>query len=144
MHKVYVEKINFDIHREKIKEILEMLLCDAKNKNHDLYEHIEEELYEMAYGKKISEEMAEKWVEHMQPIGKYWNMTETTNAMYDLGYNHNEIDFFVVSNMMKNDYEELTQDNDELALKLAHDWLKDTDARECKLYQYWKYVIKKD
>lgn len=143
MHKVYLEKIDFAGHKDKIKEILEMLVCDTKEKNHKLYEHIESELYEMAYGQKISEDMAEKWVKTMRPVGEYWTMEETTSAMHDLGYNHDVIDFFVVSNMMRNDYDNLTKDDDVLALKLAHDWLDDEDAKDCKLYQYWKHIIKR-
>lgn len=144
MHKIYLEKIDFSTEEEKLKEILEMLICDTKSNNYGLYEHIESELYEMAYGKRINEEMAKKWVKNMKPVGEYWTLEETTNAMYDLGYNDERIDYYVVSNMMKNDYKDLTEENDELALKLAHDWLNDKDAKDCKLYQYWKHIIKKD
>lgn len=143
MHKMYLKNIDFAHHKEKISDIIDMLMCDAKENNHELYEHIEGELYEMAYGKKISEEMAKKRVNNMKPIGRYWTIEETTNAMHDLGYNHEAIDFFVVSNMIKNDYEYLTKEDDTLALKMAHDWLKDEDARDCKLYEYWKHIIKK-
>ena len=64
--------------------------------------------------------------------------------MNELGYMHDYIDFFVVANMMKNDYKDLTEEDDVLALKLAHDWLNDVDAKECKLYQYWKHIIKRN
>ena len=33
--------------------------------------------------------------------------------------------------------------NEELALKLAFDWLHDEDAKENKLYCYWKHIINK-
>ena len=144
MHKIYIKQLDLSEHEEEVKEILDMLLCDTREKNMGLYKHIEGEMYEMVYGKKISEEMAKKWVEHMKDVGMYWNLNETTNAMHDLGYNHDKIDFFVVANMMKNDYEDLTKDNDALALKLANDWLNDEDAKDHKLYEYWKYIIKKD
>ena len=144
MHKTYLHNIDMAEHKDHIKDILDMLMCDIKDKNHDLYKHVKGELYEMAYGKKISEEMAKKWVENMKKVGMYWTLSETTNAMYDLGYDHDKIDFFVVANMMKNDYENLTKDDDTLALKLAHDWLDDEDAQDDKLYEYWKYIIKKD
>ena len=144
MHKMYLKNIDFAHYKEKISDIIDMLMCDAKKNDHELYEHIEGEMYEMVYGKKISEEMAKEWVDNMEPIGRYWTMDETTGAMGSLGYNHDKIDFFVVANMMKNDYADVTKDDDTLALKLAHDWLSDKDARDCKLYQYWKHVIKKD
>lgn len=144
MHKMYLEKIDILDHKEKIKEIIEMLLCDVKGSNYGLYEHINSELYEMAYGMKINEEMAIKWVESMKPIGRYWTIEETKDAMNELGYMHDYIDFFVVANMMKNDYKDLTEEDDMLALKLAHDWLNDVDSKECKLYQYWKHIIKRN
>lgn len=143
MHKKYLNNINFEHHREKIEDIIDMLMCEIEDKEERLYNHIEMELYELAYGKKISEEMAEHWVQKMKPNGKHWNIDETNNAMYSLGYNLDQIDFFVVSNMIYNDYYNLVKENEELALKMAEDWLKDTDAKDDKLYNYWKYIVKK-
>lgn len=129
---------------EKLGDMLAELIYMTKESHPDLYEKYKIELYEMAYGKQISEEMAHKWVESMQPLGKYWSIGDTTKVMNELGYNHDNIDFYVVANMMKNDYNDLTEEDDNLALKMAHDWLNDDDAKDCKLYQYWKYVIKRD
>lgn len=140
MYKMYLKEIDLEKHKEKMAEIIEMLMCNVKEHKYDLYEHIEGELYEMAYGMKINEEMAKKWVKNMKPVGEHWSMEETTQAMHNLGYSHNEIDFYVVANMMINDYHNLTKEDEMLALKLAHDWLDDEDARECKLYNYWKYI----
>ena len=141
MHKIYLEKIDLNMHKSKIEDIIDMLMCDAKNNDHELYEHIEGEMYEMAYGKKISEEVALNWVESMKPYGQKWSMEETTRAMRDRGWNLDPIDFYVVANMMFNDYNNIVLDNVELALELAKDWLKDTDAKEHKLYNYYKYIV---
>ena len=92
----------------------------------------------------LSEEMANKWVESMQPFGKKWTIDETNNAMNNLGYQDDKIDFFVTANMMYNDNYDLVKENDELALKMAHNWLNDVDSGDNKLYNYWKYVIKRD
>lgn len=78
----------------------------------------------------------------MQPIGIHWTIEETTNAMQSLGYNFDSVDFFVVANMMYNDYYDLVKDDETLALKLVKDWLDDKDAKEDKLYCYWKHIIK--
>lgn len=141
MHKIYLEKIDLNMHKSKIEDIIDMLMCDAKNNDHELYEHIEGEMYEMAYGKKISEEVALNWVESMKPYGQKWSMEETTRAMRDRGWNLDPVDFYVVANMMFNDYNNIVLDNVELALELAKDWLKDTDAKEHKLYNYYKYIV---
>ena len=143
MHKNHLKNINFEHYRDKIEDIIDMLMCEVKDKEEKLYNHIEMELYEMAYGKKISEEMADEWVHRMKPMGKHWDMEETTNAMYSLGYSLDQIDFFVVANMMYNDYYNLVKEEETLALKMAEDWLKDTDAKDDKLYNYWKYIVKK-
>ena len=145
MIRKYIEKIGEEknVHyMEKLGDMLSEILYDMKESHRELYEEYKMELYEMAYGKKISDDMAEKWVESMVPVGKYWNIEQTTSAMNNMGYNHDRIDFYVVANMMKNDYADLVDDDDTLALKLAHDWLDDDDASEHKLYSYWKYVVK--
>ena len=87
--------------------------------------------------------MAEEWVRNMKPKGQHWTMEETTNAMHELGYSLNPIEFYVVANMMYNDYYNLVDTNEELALQLAEDWLDDKDSIEEKLYDYWKYIAKK-
>lgn len=143
MHKKYVKEINFESNKEHIEDIIEMLMCNAKDTDKELYDHIELLLYEMAYGKKINEDMAKIWVENMKPVGEHWKMSETTDAMHGLGFNLDKAEFYVVANMMYNDYFNLVKDNESLALELARDWLEDEDSKDCKLYEYWKHVIKK-
>lgn len=142
MHKL--EKTDLNANREEISEILEMLLCNAKKSDHDLYEHVKMEIYEMENGKNITEEKAVEWVKDMKPVGLHWTIDDTTSAMQKMGFNCDRIDFFVVSNMMYNDYFNIVKNDEELALKLAYDWLKDEDAKNDKLYEYWKHVIKRD
>ena len=144
MIRKYIEKIgeNRNIEdMEKLGDMLSEIIHETKESHPEIYEKYKIELYEMAYGKKISEEMADKWVKDMKPIGIHWTMEETTNAMQNLGYNCNATDFYVVANMMYNDYYDLVKDDEELALKLAYDWLNDKDAKKDKLYCYWKYII---
>lgn len=142
MHKL--EKVDLNANREEISEILEMLLCEVKKSNHDLYEHAKMELYEMENGKKLTEEKAMEWVKDMKPAGLHWTIDDTTMAMQKMGFNCDRVEFFIVANMMYNDYFNIVKDNEELALKLAYDWIKDEDAKDDKLYEYWKHVIKRD
>ena len=58
--------------------------------------------------------------------------------------NFNDIDFYVVANMMYNDYYDLVKDNEELALKMAYMWLNDEDSVKDKLYEYYKHIPKED
>lgn len=127
----------------RLGDMLEELLYSLKETHYELYKKYKEELYELAYGKKINKEVAEKWVSEMKPVGEHWTIDDTNNAMANLNYNSDPVDFYVVSNMMYNDYNDLVKENEELALKLAYDWLNDVDAKEDKLYCYWKHIIKR-
>lgn len=143
MHKVYLEKMDLEKNRDDIIEIIDMLMCEIENKHKELYKHIECEMYELVYGKKLSEEMAHSWVKEMEPIGMHWTIEETTNAMYNMGYSCDTTNYFVVANMMYNDYYELVKEDEALALKMANAWLKDEDAKDDKLYNYWKHIAKR-
>ena len=144
MIRKYIEKIgenrNVD-DMQKLGDMLSEIIYETKEIHPEIYHKYKTELYEMAYGKKISEDMADKWVKDMKPVGIHWTIDETTNAMQSLGYNFDKIDFYVVANMMYNDYFDLVRDDETLALKLARDWLNDEDAKENKLYCYWKYIV---
>ena len=146
MIRKYIEKIGENRKVEDMQKLGDMLaeiIYQTKESHHELYEKYKMELYELAYGKVINEEMAHDWVKSMQPAGMHWTMQETTEAMKSLGYDLNDIEFYVVANMMYNDYFDIVKPNEELALRLAYDWLKDEDAKEHKLYRYWKNIIKR-
>ena len=147
MIRKYIEKIGDNRNTEdmeKLGDMLSEIIYSTKDSHPEIYRKYKMELYEMAFGKKISEEMAEKWVKDMKPVGMHWTLEETTNAMQSLGYNMDKIDFFVVANMMYNDYYDVVKENEEMALKLAKDWLNDVDSVDNKLYCYWKNIVKKD
>lgn len=142
----YITKIGENKKVEDMKKLGDMLaeiIYDMKESHNELYEDYKMELYEMAYGKVITKEIADEWVNSMKPFGKKWTIEETTSAMKSLGYNFKDIDFYVVANMMYNDYYELVKENETLALKMAYSWLKDEDAIQEKLYCYWKNIVKK-
>ena len=129
---------------EKLSDMLSEIIYQMKEPHYDKYKCYKMKLYEMAEGKVINEEMADEWVNSMKQIGEHWSLEETTNAMKSLGYKDKEVDFYVTANMMYNDNYELVKDKDELALKLAHNWLNDVDIEDLdsKLYNYKKYIVK--
>lgn len=124
-----------------LADIVDMSLDKFKEEDAGFYDYLETLLYETMYGKVISEEMAHDWVSNMKPRGEHWNIEETAQAMRQLGYNLNKIDFYVVANMMYNDYYNLIENDETLALKMAKEWLTDVDVKENKLYNYKKYVV---
>lgn len=129
---------------EELSEMLEDLIYKMKEYDEKCYNKYKIKLYELANGKKLNEEMATDWVKSMLPVGLYWTIDETTNAMKQMGYNCDKLEYWVLANMMYNDYYNIVKDNEELALKLAYDWLDDEDSVDDKLYEYWKHIPKKD
>lgn len=145
--KEYISKIvdkgsPADMH--KLSCILEDLIDDMKEEHYDKYCEYKVKLYEILNGEKLTDELSKKWVAHMEPAGEHWTMEETTNAKNALMYSDvNNLDFYVVANMMYNDYYDIVKDDETLALRLARDWLKDTDAKDNKLYEYYKHIAEK-
>lgn len=145
--KEYVEKIVMTGNQETMRELSEMLeeaIIKLKVHDHKCYEKYKLKLYELANGKVLTTEMAKEWVECMKPIGEHWTMEETTSVLNRLNYMLNPTEFYVVMNMMYNDYNDIVADNDELTIKLTKDWLRDVDGVEHKLYEYWKHIKNKD
>ena len=143
----YIKKIIDNGKQEDMEELSEMLedtIYKLKEIDPKCYKKYKMKLYEMAYGKVLTEEMAYNWVQEMKPKHEHWTMEETTNAMASLGYNCNKIDYYVVANMMYNDYYNLVKDDEELALKMAYMWLDDEDAVKDKLYEYYRHIPKED
>lgn len=128
----------------KLNEMLDNLICDLKTKDPKMYHEYKDDLYELAFGKKISDQMAYDWVHNMKPEHEHWTLDETTSAMRKMGYNCDRLEFYVVANMMYNDFYEVVKDNQELALSMAYLWLDDEDAKEGKLYNYYKNIPKRD
>ena len=145
--KKYIEKIGEKRNIEDMQKLGDMLgdlIYDLKDSHYEMYEKYKTCLYEMAYGKILNEDMAHEWVESMKPKHEHWTIEETTNAMNSLGYNCNAIEYYVVSNMIYNDYYNIVKDDEEMALKLAYMWLNDENAKKDKLYEYYKHIVKED
>ena len=143
MHKVTIKKVIDSNDVNKLKDIayetIKILDC-LEEKDEELYAKFELDIYEIINGKKISEDIALQWVENMQPKGMYYSIDETNNVLRQKNWNLDSIDFFVVANMIKNDYYDTISD-DELIYQVAKDWLLDKDVKEHKLYNYYKYIV---
>lgn len=108
----------------------------------------------MDHGWKLTHDKAEKWVRNMrttddkplQPI----SMAEAQRIApnYGITGEHKMLEFWVVLNMMKSDYQTTGQKYASGAVDfyagLAKDWLDDRDAVEDKMAMYKKYIVKKD
>lgn len=127
---------------EKLEEKFYDLMSYAKTHEVSLYDKIECELYKIAYGEVITPELADKWVSNMRPLAK-WTKSETDDVLKTKGLDVNDVDFYVVMNMMYSDYKNvLGEDDVNKYVEMALDFLHDEDAGENKLFNYYFKVVK--
>ena len=98
-------------------------------------------LYKMAYGSKLSLDMAEEIVSKMKPHHMRWSYDETRDMQDQYGINNiDSIDFFVVINSAYNDYRDLFNENVENYIKFTIDFIEDEDARDDKVFSYFTQI----
>lgn len=128
-----------DMH--SLSDILEDTMELLKKYDEKCFKKYELELYKMAYGNHLNEEMAEKIVNKMKPYGKKWNILESENIMQDFGVsNISPTDFFVVLNSAYNDYRDIFGDNIEEYVKFTIDFILDEDAKQDKVFLYYTTI----
>ena len=132
---------------EELSEILEDLMYIVKDYDEECYKKYKMKLYEMAYGKVLTKEMAEDWVKDMKPMAK-WDYDTTKEVKKQVGITDiDDISFYVVMNMLYSDMKNILGDGDtdesiSNYIEATKDWLKDEDVSKNKLYDYWRYVVK--
>ena len=145
MIKKYIEKIVENGKQEDMEKLSDMLveiIYKIKEPHYDLYKHYKMCLYEMAFGKVISDEMREEIVEK---IGEHWTLEQTEQVKNDYGYNDiptNE--FNLVMNMAYSDYKDIFEDKLDLYAKFSKAFIQDDDAKEGKVFIYFNEILKRD
>lgn len=115
------------------------------------------ELYESAYGEKLSQEVLTEWVKSMavtdgdetRTNGQKWTLEQTTDVGNKLGIDWakiNKYEFYAVMNMEYSDRYKTAKkfglENDPMYFgSSAKDWLCDTDVKDNKLYNYYFDVV---
>ena len=126
---------------EELSEILEESIHHLKQCDTNLYKKLEMRLYKMAYGSKLSLDMAEEIVSNMRPYHTRWNYDETRDIQDQYGVNNiDSIDFFVVLNSAYNDYRDLFNENLENYIKFTIDFIEDEDAKQDKVFLYFTQI----
>lgn len=154
MHEVkqYIRKIVDDGSIEemhKLSDILDELVCIVKEYDEDLYDKYKMELYIMANGKILTDDMKRQWVKEMKPMSK-WSEEEVESIVFQQGIEIPYMSVFVILNMLYSDMESAFGDgNDEESLNRylqgTNDWYFDEDAKvngEEKLFNYKMYIVK--
>lgn len=115
------------------------------------------ELYETAYGEKLSQEIITEWVKTMKITdgsedrhnGQKWTVDQCYEIGNKLGMDwnkHNKYEFYAVMNMEYSDKYKTAKkyglEADPMYFgSLAKDWLCDSDVKENKLYNYYFDVV---
>ena len=147
----YIEKIVDNGKIEDMQELSDMLedtMEIIKDYDEKCYKDFEMKLYEMAYGKKLTDNMKREWVKKMRPMSK-WTEEEVKNIVSQYGFEVPYMSAFVILNMLYSDMKSAFGDgNDEESLKRylrgTNDWYFDEDAKvdgEEKLFNYKKYIV---
>jgi len=132
---------------DHLGDILAKVICDYKETDPDKYDKYKMKLYIMAYGKTLTREMAESIVEEMSPYGENWSI-ETTTQVKNSHFikDISDIDFYVVMNMMYNDYyntvnKYIPEENQvEFFIDLTKNFIFDEDAKEGKVFNYFMTI----
>ena len=129
-----------DMH--ELSDILEDVLEDLQNYDKDYYKKYEMDLYEMAYGCVLNDEMSKEIVSKMKPYGEKWTIEQTSKMQRDYGLNFRDNDFYVVINSAYNDFKDLFGDNIEMYVRYTNDFINDEDAHQDKVYIYYTTIPK--
>ena len=143
MHKTLIPIIFEEKKPENMKcfeKIAIEMIDTLKILDHDLYERTEYKLYKMVYGEHLNRELAEKWVSKMEnkdgTIGAHWTYEQT--SQYADNFNKN--DCYAVMNMMYSDHYNIRFDTSTY-IELAKDFIKDKDAKDGKILNYYLHVV---
>lgn len=130
---------------EKLSDILEEVVEIVRNYDEDMYDKYAMCIYKMANGYALNQEMADEVVAGMKPYGEHWTMEQTTSVKNQYGYTDvNNIDFWVVMNSAYNDYRDIFKENLDVYAKWSYAFIKDEDAKEGKVFNYFTKVAKSD
>ena len=146
MHNCYIEKILSDGQHEgvvELRKVLDKAMQHLKESEHEEYEHLELCLYKAAYGKVLTEDMAKQIIMKMHPYGMKWTLDQTKEVQKQLNLTGiRDIDFWVVMNGAYNDYHDIFDENLDMYVKYAKDFIKDEDAKEGKVFTYYTTIPK--
>ena len=140
MHKKLIEELN-DI---ELKETMYCIFEMIKSTNYDLYEELEEYLYEKVYGCHFNEWLSKKAVEELHnedgTNGSHWTYDQAISIakQYNVSFtSFNEYDWYYVINMIYSDYYGAISNEASAYVKFAKRFLEDKDAPEGKAFKYY-------
>ena len=127
---------------EKLSDILSEVIDLIKDYDEDAYRRYKLCLYKMAYGNRLTKDMAEEITSKMKPYGENFSLEQSREIQDKYGINNiNDIDFYVVLNSAFNDYRDLFGDNIEMYAMYTKDFIEDEDAKPNKVFHYFTQIV---
>lgn len=145
MHRKILEEVT----HEQLKHFIDRTFRELKEKNYEMYEELEEELYEDVYGCHFTEWMLDCATQKMHnedgTMGAHWTVEQTTEVAKHEGisFEHfNKYDWNYVMNMIYSDYYGAIPNELTYYTKMARKFIEDKDGSKCKAYHYYKKIAK--
>lgn len=128
---------------EELSEIFDKAIYKVKDCDPEWYNKKCMKLYTMAYGKVLNEEMAEDIISKMEPYHMHWTLEQTRQVQTQNGLNNiRDIDFWIVLNSAYNDYHDIFEENIDMYVKYAKNFIMDEDGKEDKVFLYFTTIPK--
>lgn len=129
---------------EQLKSFLTDQFDELKRQMPELYEEMEEDLYEHIYGHHFTSwkyDCAISSLENQDGTkGAHWTVDDIVSVAKSKGtefIKYNQYDFAYAMNMLYSDYYGTVTDNAETYYKMTKAFLEDKDAPEGKAYRYY-------
>lgn len=128
---------------EELSEIFDKAIYKVKDCDPDWYEKKCMKLYTMAYGKVLNEEMAKDIISKMEPYHMHWTLEQSKQIQAQNGLNNiRDIDFWITINSGYNDYHDLFDENIDMYVRYAKNFIMDKDGKEDKVFLYFTTIPK--
>lgn len=125
----------------KLSDMLDDLMKELEYYDKDCYKKYKMELHKIAYGSTFSKDMAEDIVYNMKPYGEKWKLQETEQIQSEYGLNDiDPLSFYIVANSAYNDYKDIFDEDIDIYVRFAVDFIKDEDAIKDKIYIYFTEI----
>lgn len=129
---------------ETLKKFMAEAFDELKEKDYEMYEELEMDLYKEIHGCHFTDWLLHKATSKMinedETTGAHWSVDETTQVARSNGIafdKYNEYDWCYVMNMMYSDYYKAVGSDISMYARLSKYFLEDKDAHEGKALKYY-------
>ena len=129
---------------EQLRDYLTKELYKVKEKDYEMYEELELDLYKEVYGCHFNDWLLERALSGLinedGSKGAHWTVEQTEDVARSNAVSFktfNKYDWCYVMNMLYSDYYGSVPNDTVTYMKMANKFLNDKDAKEGKALHYW-------